>query len=233
MALRIEDAPAGPRFQIGAPQYDSSVTRGGRTAPLAEHLRHHLSRNHARQFPIAIRVGVTQSRRIDRIQQFQIVIAYIFKIPTRAGIAWDGPFPCRMSWRDSTRSHERNLLHELGFGYVRERKAFRGKSNLRTPSVFERAQISTDTEIIGDAFMRSETAGPRRTEPTAYREYWDSGLLRCSEALRRRKNHGQRLDPSPTFRPAVRFPNFRKAWPCWDDDARRDNSASTSAHAVA
>ena len=101
MALRIENAPAGSGLQIRAPQDDSAAAGRRGAAPLAEDFRHHFARNHARQFPITSRVGVAKRHGIDGIEQLQIVIAHIFKIPARARIARDCPLPGRMSRRNS------------------------------------------------------------------------------------------------------------------------------------
>ncbi len=205
-----------PGSKIGTPQYDSAAAGRRRAAPLAENFRHHFARNHARQFPITIGVGVAQSRRVDRVQQLQIMIAHIFEIPARAGIARNRSFPGRMRGRDSAGSRERDLLHQFGLGDVRERETLRREANLRAPDIFERPKISAHAEIVGDAAARAEwlipAAGSRG-------DVGNTGTASCRNTRKlfaEERTTAESLDPSPACPPAVRFPNSRKGRPCWD-----------------
>src|SRR6185437_293801 len=177
MSVRIENAPAGARFRIRAPEDNAAPATRFRPPPFSEDFRHHFAGNDAREFEVALDVGIAQDRRIDRVQQFQIVIADIFEIPARASIARDSLFP---GW--VPRRYVRRQI--LRFGNVREGKTLRGKADAGASHILEWPQIRSNSEVIRDA--RSRT---KRLIALAWRR-WDIGSARA--ALR---DEGRQFSP--------------------------------------
>src|SRR6185436_14148023 len=90
-----------------------------------------------------------------------------FKIPAGATVPRYSPLPCRVHWRNSAGSSERNFVQHFRLGDVGEGEALGSESNFRPTHIFERSHIGADSEII-----RYSASCAERQIPAA-RSRWD------------------------------------------------------------
>ena len=104
-------------------------------APLAEHLRHHLAADDARELQVAVVVDAAQLGRLEVEQQREVVVAHVLEVPAAAGVARHAGLPTRVVHDEVGRRLGEHLLDRRLVGHVGERQALRGEAHFGAASV--------------------------------------------------------------------------------------------------